>query len=84
VSLKMIHPDQWLAGRKRHSLGELDAHKQRAHQPRSDRDGDSIQLRGLNTRLFQRGIDDRRDVSEMVAGGQFRHHAAVRLMHLDL
>ena len=84
MPLEMIHRDQRLAESKGKCLGVQNADQQRAGQTWSLRHGHGIEVVEADARLLHRRPDDRDDVAEMFARGQFGDDAAIRSVQCDL
>ena len=46
--------------------------------------GDGIEIGEVDPGFGQRSADDRNDIAQMLAGGEFRNHAAIRRVGCDL
>ena len=66
------------------ALGAGDADQQRADESRRARDGDGIDIGELHASVGERAVHERKEVLQMLARRDLRHHAAERLMALDL
>ena len=68
----------------RQPLGHGAAHQQRADQSGARRVGNTVQLLRTQASAFQRGLHQRQQFANVIARGQFRHHATVAGMQFDL
>ena len=78
VTLKMIDGDQRLAQGEGQRLGVGHTDQQCSRQAGAFGDRDGIEIGEADAGFGQRGADDGNDVAQMLAGGEFRNHAAVR------
>ena len=84
VAFEVIHGDQRLAQRLRQHFAVRDADQQRAHQPRTARHRDRVQILQRDSGLLQRFAHHRNDLTQVFARGQLRHHAAIFPVNRDL
>ncbi len=84
MPLEMIHPDERFAERHREHFAVGDANEERANQARAARDGNRIHITQLNARLPDRLAHHRHDLPQVLARGEFRHHAAIFSVDIDL
>jgi hypothetical protein len=84
MGLQMIDSGQRKAGRPTHGLGQIDAHQKRSHQTGAAGYGQAVQIVETDAGCFQGFPDHRHDRLDMTAGCQFRNHAAVLAVKIDL
>ena len=73
-----------LPGAQRQRLGGGQSHHHAADQAGSRRGGDGVNLSQFQTGFFQGAFDHAIQYFQMGAGGDFRHHAAIRRMRFGL
>jgi hypothetical protein len=84
MTFEMVHPDQGQVFRRGQGFGHRHPNQQGTNQPRPTGHGDAIELLELDPGGVESLIDNRQDVAQVVAGGQFRHNPTIRAMHLVL
>ncbi len=84
VPLDVVDADERLSAGVRERLRVADADEQRADEPRSARDGDSVDLVDRDARLVERLVDDRADLLEVLARRDLGHDAPVDAVRRDL
>ena len=84
VAFNMVDGNQRLVECERQRLGITDTHKQCAREPGPLRHRDSVDRVVAVLGLSQRLPHDRHDRAQMLAGRQFRHHAAIGLVSREL
>ncbi len=84
VTLKVMDADDRLVPCQRQRVGDPGADQQRAGQARSLGVGDRIDRGGRDAGALQHLAEQGQHTPDMVARRQFRHHAAVCAVHLDL
>ena len=84
VGLQMIDGEKRLARRQRQRLAGDGADDQSADQARTARRGDGVDLVQRHARFIQRRRNDLVENFDVGAGGDFRHHAAVDLVCVEL
>ena len=77
MAFQMVDPDQRTSQPQRKGFGKAQTHQQRADQPRSVGDGDSVEVAGRQAGFLQGLTHDRDDSSLMIARGQLGHHAPI-------
>jgi len=80
----MIDADEWFVQRERRRLRRLQPDEQGVGQSRPLRRRHGVELLNGNARLAQRGLRDGQKIFQVFARGEFRHHAAVFRVQLDL
>ena len=84
MAFDVIDADQWLIQSERHCFRIGNSHQQRPNETRSNCYGDSVDLVLSKVCSRERFFDDRNNLVEMFARGEFRHHSAKPLMRFDL
>ncbi len=84
VAGEMVHGDERLAQREGESFSVSDADEQSADQAGTLGDGDGIEVLQSDAGLLDGFADDRDDLAEMFAGGEFRDDSAVFSVNFDL
>ena len=84
MPLDVVDAHQGKTRRRRQGLPDLDADKQRPHQPGAACDRDALELTHLASRLRQRFVEDRKHALQVIARRQLGHDAAPLLVHLVL
>jgi hypothetical protein len=84
MRLVMVDADEWFPQGEGDGLGRLKTNQQRHGQARSLRGGNGIELNRFDTRFAKCALRDWHQITQMFAGGQFRHDAAVFSVQLDL
>ncbi|MNN40711.1 hypothetical protein D3C81_1547940 [compost metagenome] len=84
MALHMVHADRRHAPGQGQRLGAGGPDQQRADQARPGGIGDRIDIGETATGLGQHLADQRQHAFDVVARGQFGHHAAVGAMQVDL
>ena len=84
MPFEMVDSDERLVESKRDRLGIADPNKECTGETRSLSDGYRIHRVIRLSSVGQRLADDRHDRAQMLAGGQLRHHSAVRLVRGNL
>jgi len=84
VAFHVVHADRRDAQRPGHGPGGGSTHQQGADQAGAGGIGHPAQVRRSQPGLGQGLAHQRQQLAHMVATGQFRHHAAVVGMQLDL
>jgi hypothetical protein len=80
----MVDRDQRLVVRQRHRLAGQEPDHDAADQPGAGGCGDAVQGRELKARFAHRRCDRVIDLLDVRARGDFRHHAQIGRMRLDL
>ena len=84
MAFKVMHTHHRLAQAGGQRAGHAGPHQQRTGQPRATRVGHHIHLRQSAAGLAHHLGNERQHPANMVTAGEFRHHAAIGLVHLDL
>ncbi len=84
MGFQMVHRDERLAGGQRDRLRRGEPDDDTADQPRPGRGGDAVEIAQGDAGFRQRALDDAVQHLDMGAGGDFRHHAAIGRMVVDL
>ena len=84
MAFQVVDPEHRLVQRQRQAAGHRGADQQRTGQARSLRVGDRIDGIRLQTGFGKHLLQQRNGAPDVIARGQFRHHAAIRLVHGDL
>ena len=84
MAFHMVHADRRNAPGEGQRLGAGGADQQRADQSGTGRVGDRVDVAGRALRLVQYLADQRQHALDVIARGQFRHHAAIHAVLLDL
>ena len=80
----MMDADERLGQSERQALRRAQANQQRARQTRPTSRRDRVEFAGGDVRLAKRLAGDRHEVAQVLARGEFRHHAAVLLVKFYL
>jgi hypothetical protein len=83
VAFEVVHAQHRLAQRRAQRAGHARAHQQRAGQAGAPGVGDHVDI-AQRSRPRPAPVRQRQHAADVVAAGQFRHHAAVGLVHGDL
>ena len=73
----MVNADVGYSPAERDPFGHGKPHQEGAHQARTARHRDAIQILQLDPRFFESPINDRKDVAHVLTGSQLRHDAAI-------
>ncbi len=84
VRFHMVHADCRDTPGKRQRTGKATTDQQRPEQARPRGIGHAVDTPGLQPRLAQHLPHQRQQLPDVIARGEFRHHAAVLGMHRDL
>ena len=84
MAADVVNRDQGDAQRQGGGLGKVDPHQHRADQARGKGDGHRVQVSAGKLRRGQRLLGQRDDGLHVFARGDFRHHAAIELVHFNL
>src|ERR1700722_19411584 len=84
VALEMIDRYKWLANFARQHLPIRQADKKRAHESRSVRYTDGVNIRKSKLSLREGFTNHRNDLTQVLARSQSRHNAAVLAMNVHL
>ncbi|MCY1365309.1 hypothetical protein D9M69_521490 [compost metagenome] len=84
MPFQVVDTDGRQVARPGERLRDAGAHQQGACQTGAGRVGDRADIGHLQARLVQDLAGKRHDAADMVARGEFRHHAPVFLVHGDL
>ncbi len=84
MTLEMMDTDDRLAEGEPEAMRNARADEQRAGQSGADRHGDRVDVLLAPPRLGKCLIQQGQATADVVARCQFRHHAAVGLVHVDL
>ncbi len=80
----MVNPNKRNSPPERDSLGHRKPDQERTHEPGTARNRDAIQVLEARSRLFQRPLEDRKNMTHVLARGQLWHHATERPMDFVL
>ena len=81
MGLQVVHGNQGLSQHIRQPFGMVESHQKRPHQTRSHSDGNAVQVRHTEPRVFQSFIHHGHDISHMLPGSQFGDHPAVGMVN---
>ena len=84
MPFKMVHTHRGFAKRGSQRAGHARADQQGPRQTRSARVGDNVYPGQRSVCLVQDCLRQWQHAPDVVAAGQFRHHPAVGLVHIDL
>jgi hypothetical protein len=84
VALHVVHADRRHAPGPRQAAAHAGPHQQRPDQPGPGRVGHPVECLGRRAGLFKHLFYQRKQLADVVAGGELRHHAAELGMQLHL
>jgi hypothetical protein len=84
MGMDMIYPNKWYAQRPRQGLGGGDADQQAADKSWAVGDGDGVDLGKGDPRLGERFGDNRQNIFNVSAAGDFRDHATITRVDFHL
>ena len=84
MTFKVVNADHRLAQRSRQRTGHACAHQQGTGKARTPGVGHHIDIAEHETGTHHHLAGERQHAADVVTAGQFRHHAAIGLVHLDL
>ena len=80
MSAQMVHGDEWFLRRKREAFCKIQAHQHRADEPGRKGDRHAANFIQRRARFVQRGPRHLRDMFDVAAACNLRHHAAVKIL----
>ena len=84
MPFEVVHAQHGLVERRTQRAGHASPHQQRPCQARPPGVGHHIHISKALARFGQNGLGQGQHTADMVAAGQLGHHAAIRLVHVDL
>ena len=84
MSPDVMHRDKGHVQGQGYPLGKVCPHQKRADEPRGAGGRHGIQLASGDARLLQRLLGHQRDLFDVLAGCDLRHHAAIEGVHIRL
>ena len=84
MPFQVVDADRRLVQRIGERAGDAGADQQRAGKPRTARVGDAVQVARRDACRGERLLGQRHHAAHVVARRQFRHDAAIGLVHRDL
>ena len=84
MAAHVVYRNQWNAQCHGRSLRKIDAHEQRADQPRRAGDSNRINVRARNSCRLQRPVGQLRDHLHVGARRNLRHDASIHRVQIRL